>query len=965
MSRCSRILLVLALATLCFAMVTGPASATRTIEVKSCAGEHSSAIDWSEQGNNIFEMTDRCIEGGGLEMDVLDSGVFADAEQFWTATVPTGVRVSSFSFDVSGGDTSNGVSYWASACDGCGVKTDIGPRGPGDGTQRIDVALPDEAIDRLEIGANCDGGLLGYCLTSHAPPLSITNIRVVMTDSTPPAVGGIVAGATMSGDGSFLGWTNERAIPVTAGVQDDGFGVAGAGIEIGDSFRVWQYWDFSDGCLAGSVVNSLQQCGALGVQSGFIDASSLVDGTYDVFARGTDLADNLATFGPDRLGIDRTAPLAPTGLRAELNKPGWPGQHWTSDPAVALSWDAPPAPVDEERESPVTRARILTRKVDSTATSARSLDLPVDGDQEELLASDGLWQFSVGFIDAAKNPGIDAATLVGLDRDAPPAPQLDDIGLVSRGDLIAGKVFTWDPPAVPTSLESGICGYVVRADNSSATIPDPAIDETTVRPAWRLPASLGDGEAYLHVRAVSCAGVASPTATADVTVDSAPPTIAVSGLPASGVWANHVVHAQIVAADTGSGVARVGVSLDGAQPTWTDDDHLAYDLPVGAHTLAVFAEDVSGNQSSPLQYSVLSDPAAPVATFAAADSSDPAAVSTRVVDPVSGLADVAVEIRRVDAGASATEREWRVLGGAEAIARGTTVPVVVQRRLDDDVLPPGDYELRVNATDIAGNNTAISSYSVRTVRLPLRGGSEISAAVADIDRVCRTAAGKSCRAVSGCAKKLRCREVDVVRRDSASRVVVRGWDARSALVGEALDDSGAPIAGADVVIRAAPTGRDATVVGHVTTDTDGRYEYRISKGPSRTFTAQLAVDTLRRPSSATARRATKTEITFRPTPARLRSGRVLALSGRVLHPEWLPVGGLTVTYQFKAPSGNFSMAGDAFTDAKGRFTYAYPWPARAQRSTAWIRARVTEFPDGWPFEAGYSAWTKITVLPAR
>lgn len=965
MKRVLRLWAVPLLITAACAVLPAQAAAARTVTAVACGDAFPRSLDWPEFGVGQFSTQSLCDSGGGLVL-ANEFGVSPGDIQGFSETPPWSARIVALSFRITGGDTSSGVRYGVLPCSsGCAPVYAIGDRAPGDPEVEVTVPFDPGAGDGAAIFAECpaDGPA---CDARPDDPLVVREVRTVLEDTEPPAVTGEIDGHKFADIVGVPPWTNALAIPVAVFVDDpDGVGALAGAVEIGDSLRAAQSWDLGNGCFGLGEVAALQPCPPFGSASGLIDARALTDGTYDVVASGVDAAENVTRAAPVQIGIDRTRPAAPAHLRIALVTPGWPGQKWTSDPRVEVSWDPPPEPDDATRESPIESADVFARE-DAAAAGTHHPVVPAGtGLSPLVLGSDGMWQVSVGFFDAAGNAGVDAADRVGVDHDAPAAPSIDDVGLVSGRDLIDGRTVSWTAPPDDPALESGVCGYAVRADGSSTSVPDPASDETVTAPHWRLPANLKDGAAWVHVRAVSCAGVGSVSASAAMEVDGTGPSVQVTGLTDPDAWATHALKAQIVAADSGSAVARVGFAIDGAPAQWADGDHATADIPEGTHTLSVFAEDTAGNASAPQAFVVNSDAASPAATFEPLDPADPARVTARVGDAVSGLASAAIEFRRVDPGATPAEREWSVLGAAEPLDRGTKTELTLDRRLDDAALAAGDYELRVRAVDVAGNSTTAGNFAIRSLRLPLRRAAEISAAVADVDKVCRTSAGKRCASLARCPRRARCRMVEEVRRDTAKSLAVRSWKRPTALVGEAIDPTGNPVAGARVTILAAPAGRDASEVGATVTDALGRYEWRIPGGPSRALTARLAGTQTQLPAEASARRATRTEIEFSPSPRTLRSGRSMILAGRVLHPEWLPVGGVTVTFQYRTPFGYWTFGTDAVTDAKGRFSLTQPWARRSARSTARLRAHVGQPPSGWPFEPGSSDPVDVTILPAR
>lgn len=960
--------LALALAGCVAAIAAFPAvSSAATVVIPICSGALPMPSGWEAGGNGAFEQVDACAGGGGLELGNSMAGIFAGEFGLWSLTLPRGLSVQSWSFKLSGGDSSTGVNYWVTSCDECAPNMSFANRMPGDPAI---VVTPDPPIDpgaRVTIGAICTPlDDAEYCAGTSGPPAVISEITLVLDDETAPELEATLDGSPLTGDGSFLGWTNKQAMQVELEVFDFGLGLGGAMVEIGDSFRAMRYWDFTNGCLlmigpTPSAVG-LPPCQSGGIGSGLIDLGLLADGTYETRTTAGDAAGNYLRSAPDYLGIDRLPPVPPTGVEASLRQPGWPGQMWTSDPLVDLAWDLETEVDDPLTESPLESVVVSWRNA-AQPTPDRQ-ELPVDAAEQldHQLPTDGIWEASVARRDAAGNSGAAATVRVGLDRDAPPAPVIDPVAPVAGAALLAGRQITWEQPAAPAELESGVCGYFASTDASpSAPLPG-AQTERLLERKWKLPANLPDGAAYVHVRTVSCAGVYSAASTMQLTIDATAPSITISGLPAGDGWSAQAAVAQVTASDAGTGVSRVGWSIDEQPVVWSLGDAAAVPIDAGVHSFVALAEDQAGNVASTAPVSVRTDLAAPSTEFAPIDLAAPARVTATAADQLSGLSVVELQLRRVDAAASSIERDWRPLGNPEPIGSN---PLSFTRELDDHALPAGDYELRVRALDAAGNSSTTGDYPVRRLRLPLRSQPGLTAAIADVDRVCKTRSGARCSTRSKCRPKQRCKRVNVIRRSTAKRTVVRSWKRQTALVGDAVDADGTPIAGAEIVVSSAATGHDARPLGVVTTDHLGRYSIAIPPGPSREFTAELAGSSDRRPVTATARRLTRTEIEFSPSPRVFRTGRSIELRGRVLHSQWLPPGGVIVRFQYLTPDGYWWMGRDVATDDRGRFALTYPWAARAERSVALLRARVAEVPTGWPFEPGSSRAVRMVALPAR
>lgn len=936
----------------------GAASAAPTATAEFCNGMPNSTTGWSSGGAIFggFTFEDKCADGDGLQ--IINTAPQTGETGDWFFDMPTESPMLSYSFDLDDGDTSGGLTYAASSCDVCGPDVTITSFSPGDPTMHVEVSAP-LGSGRLDIYAQCN--LAPMCIPTTTP-LRISNIKITTTDETPPTVWGYVDGAFAS-PGGLLGWTNKTWVPVVINAEDRGFGVrrvsASFGGPLGPVFRQ----DLSDDCSLSTPLTVLPPCPWIPGLGGSADIGSLTDGIHDVTLSAEDAWGNSTTTAAAQLGIDRKAPAAPISSTLDFTASGWPGQRWTSDPDVVMHWPTIPLAEDPEFDSPQETQDLSIRR-DGTPSVSHDSIVPAFNSSARTLTSDGEWTLALRYGDSAGNLSEPTVETIGLDADAPNPPRdLVDVDWLSEGALSGHKRITWSAPEVNDELESGVCGYVVSTDDSPGSNPTFGTDDSTIAPSWPLPAGLPEGTNYFHVRAVSCAGVASETVTAEIRIDTKGPAITLSGLSTPGAWVSSAQAALISATDGQSGVARVGYAVDHGAVNWLTDDHVNAAIPEGEHELTAYAVDVAGNASS-VDVLVRTDTHAPVVDLETAAIDDPTRVSASVTDHDSGLVAAAIELRRTDQSADSQERSWQLLGGPEPITRGTTATVSLTRMLDDAKLPEGDYELRVNAIDLAGNSTIAGAFAIRSLRLPLRRRAEISAAVAEVKDVCRTKSGKSCASVRKCARKARCRIVRIIDRDHAKSSVVHDWPQRSVLIGDALDPNGAPIVGARVTITSTPLLHDPETIGSAVTDSSGHYEASIPTGPSRTLTARIGGSSTQQPAASTATVSVRSDIEFMPRPRKLRSGNTILLRGRVLHPEWLPVGGVSVSFQWYSPNGWVTFDNPVSTDAQGNFSRPYPWTRATATTSVKIRARIDQ-PAGWPFAPGSSDAVKITVLAAR
>lgn len=948
-----RISSVLAVA-VTFLIFAGAAHGAPVVSAAFCNGMPFSTQNWTEFGAATSD--DNCDIGGGLE--ILNEGGLPGEQRGWMMWMPLESPVLSYRFELDNADTSTGISYAAASCSDCVPDWTSSTLQPGDPTEIVTVLNPIGA-EGIFIYQQCDQ--IPFCFASP-DPARISNIQLATTDETAPTITGEVNNRSVY-PGENLGWTNRKTIPVSLSPQDYGLGVREARLDIeGAAGPVFSH-DVGGDCSLIYPFTYLPPCPGFASHTGQADIEQLLDGIHDVTLTAEDALGNSGTTGPATIGIDRKAPAPPASSTLEFTESGWPGQRWTSDPDVVMRWPMIPVAADPDFDSPEYLQDLSIRREGSPSETHVSVDAYYNS-SAQTLTSDGEWNLGLSYGDEAGNFSHPAIESVGLDADAPFAPQdLDDVDWLSKDALSQQVRVEWTAPDVNEELESGVCGYVLSIDDALMSDPIFGVDDSTTKTSWPLPAGLPEGVNYVHVRAVSCAGVASETVTSEVRIDTEAPDISVDGLATPGSWIGDDQTAMIAAADEHSGVAKVGYAIDGGAITWLTDDQVSAAMPEGDHMLTAHAVDVAGNESW-IDIDVRTDTQAPAVELETPAVDDPTRVSATVKDVHSGLVAASIELRRVDAGASSQENQWAPLGVAEPITRGTTASVALARVLDDVKLAPGDYELRVNAVDLAGNSSTASAFAIRSVRLPLRRRAEVSAAIAQVKKVCRTKTGKSCASVKRCKRKLRCRNVQITDRSNAKSSVVQSWSQKSVLIGDALGPDGAPIAGANVTVSSTPLFHDPEPIGLAVTDARGHYELELPAGPSRTLTAQIGGGPRQQPAAVNAKIIVRSELSFSPTPKRLRSGSTILLRGRVQHAEWQPVGGVSVSFQWYSPNGWKTFENPTRTDASGRFGVAYPWTRAARNSTIRIRARIDE-PAGWPFAPGSSDAVEITVLAAK
>jgi cytochrome c len=194
----------------------------------------------------------------------------------------------------------------------------------------------------------------------------------------------------------------------------------------------------------------------------------------------------------------------------------------------------------------------------------------------------------------------------------------------------------------------------------------------------------GDGAHRVEYRSTDTSGNVEQVKSLDVRIDgTAPVTTATFAAPGESGWHSGAVSVVLAAADPASGVARTEWSLDGR--AWT-----AYGRPVavsgdGTHTLLYRSVDTAGNTEVDRAATIEIDGTSPtllvtgVANGRVYGDATDVVVSWEAGDATSGVRSVTATI------------------GQRPLVSGTAVPL--------HELALGVHELRVTATDVAGNAT--------------------------------------------------------------------------------------------------------------------------------------------------------------------------------------------------------------------------------------------------------------------
>jgi 5-hydroxyisourate hydrolase-like protein (transthyretin family) len=358
----------------------------------------------------------------------------------------------------------------------------------------------------------------------------------------------------------------------------------------------------------------------------------------------------------------------------------------------------------------------------------------------------------------------------------------------------------------------------------------------------------------------------------------------------------------------------------------------------GSWELRMWRADSAGNSeaanASPpvtLRY----DPEPPQLGFEGSPADDPTKVSVAVSERVSGLAGGQIEISQE--GSATWQTVATQLDGNRLVAR-----------IDDAGLPAGRYNLRAQATDLAGNVGVTTA--TQAITLPLRVQSAMEAGVAE-QRVVR-------RKI-----KRRGKRVTVRRRVTVLQSGARVRFGRHVTIaGRLTNRDGQPLAGQEIRVITATANGDQ-LLATLATDAQGRYRYRALASHGRTLRFVYLGSGLVLPVERQVTLVVPAAGSFRPSRARLPNGRSTVFRGRVRSGP-LPLGGKLVEVQVRQPSGEWTTFRTLRTDANGRWALRYRFRYVRCHTTYRLRARIPA-EAGYPFASGRSRVRKVTVRGAE
>jgi hypothetical protein len=464
---------------------------------------------------------------------------------------------------------------------------------------------------------------------------------------------------------------------------------------------------------------------------------------------------------------------------------------------------------------------------------------------------------------------------------------------------------------------------------------------------------VSEGSQPLTVAVEDAAGNTAESPPVTVRIDNAAPGVVTVGLVGGEAWRNRndfdaawvnpsePDRAPIIAAHYR--ICRAGsnecVPGDRGGTGIASLDNLTVPSP-GEWELRLWREDAARNQeaanaSQPVRLRF--DPEPPQLGFETPASEDPTRISVLVTDRISGLGGGAIEISRTGSGI------WQALPTSQEGERLVT-------RIDDASLPPGDYELRTAAHDLASNlastDRRLDGQPMR-VRLPLRVETSMRAGVVERRTVMRT-----------------------VRRDGKKRKVRRTVTAleprakvdfgrKVRFGGRLVNRSGHPLADAKLLVYALPREGEERLDGTVTTDPQGGFSYMVEARASTRFRFVYPGTATILPVEDTAVLLVKADSTFSVKPKRVLNGDSVTFSGRVKGRP-LPETGKLVEIQFAGTTREWQTFRTVRSDPDGSWRLPYSFRRTCGVVTWHFRARLPA-EALYPLEPGNSDELTIRV----
>jgi len=827
---------------------------------------------------------------------------------------------------------------------------------------------------------SCGGYQMSAKSGAQSGHMAIAGATATITDVIVPTVGTALGSHTIS-QGNWLRGT----VGIGASASDTGGGISGMAFV--PNSNITQTQTTAPACNYGL----LNPCASSHNWSGSFNTATLSDGTQTGRYTATDPGSNTASTANFTFKVDNTKPTTPNTIEPETN--GDDG--WTSNNSIGATWTNGGEVAENANQSGIGQVIVDVNPTNGSQTNPAPITVPVGGSASGVSATTssisglalpaaGSWTLRLQLVDRAGNvsdvgdgsgSSADSDISVGYDPNPPASPSGVANGWISRDELAAGYDQEFSYNALPGNL-SPVCGFAGAIDKNingtaGSNINVPGDGSTR---SWQLPGTLDEDTHYVHLRAVSCAGVASPTTeTVTAPVDRTDPVGTISGV-ANGKWYKNGQLAELRASDALSGMAPAASNLSdstlGAYLSYTVNGDGPLDIlaprgdttsiPVtgeGQKELRFSPVDLAGNKAAAKVATFGIDATNPNGYIDRQDAARPTLLSAKLSDAPSGVSYAVFSVRP----SGGSDADWIQLPTSLAGADGNVVGSAVAHgsataRFPDTTLGQGTYDVRVQALDQAGNPLATQRYqdgSLARVENPMRAASGVSVKLFKALRECKkNKKGKMKCRIKKCTKKTKgtCYKVlkgKVVLR-GGSTTVTSAYNRGAITTGVLTDANGAAMKYTSVSISTTTkvSGKGA-VVGTATTDAKGIWAIRVPAGVNRTVKATYEGTELRRPATSTATMNTQAKLKLKVNKKRAKTGQTITFSGKVTpYDATYPSGGKIVALQFFAAKKWRPAVGVGHTDKKGKFKIRYKFDGRKVKAKIIFRV-VAPSEDAW------------------
>jgi hypothetical protein len=840
----------------------------------------------------------------------------------------------------------------------------------------------------LSCSTNCGGWQLNVSAGYTSGFVWISGLTATVGDDTAPTVSSQLATHSIS-QGKWLRGTAEIG---ATGVDANGSGIASMAFYPGDPMLT---------VSTSGTCNFTQwiPCAASKGWTGSFDTSSVSDGPHSGYYTATDPAGRVGQSQSFEYKVDNTKPVTPSTIQPVSD--GMNG--WSSDNNFGATWTNGPEVSEDANHSGLDKVIVDLDPAEPGHSNPAPVTVPIGGSASGISATAdsisgvtvpeiGKWAIRLQLVDKAGNVSEvgdgsgnspDSDISVGYDPNPPAAPAGIANGWISRDELAAGydQVFTYSAP--PTA-KANLCGFSSTTDEdvngttgSSINVPG-----GTTRKV-RLDGTLTETTHYVHIRAISCNGLASPTTnTTEAKVDRTDPVASIAGVE-NGKWYKDGQLVGLHATDALSGMAPadpgdpystsgayLSYAINGSGPTDVDAPRGdTADIPItreGQKELRFSPVDLAGNKAAAKAVTFGIDATNPNGYINKQDSARPTLLSAHLTDAPSGVSYAIFSVRP----AGGSDNDWIQLPTSltgvdgklvgDAVASGTATA-----RFPDTSLGQGTYDVRVSAYDQAGNPLATQRYqdgALATMSNPMRNTTSVSVKLFKALRSCgsRHCAIKKCtkKSKGACYRVLKGKVVFQGGSTSVTSAFKRGAIATGVLT----DASGKGIPNTTVDVSTTETfSRKNKAVDSVKTDANGIYTLRIPASVNRTVKVQYAGDELRRESSATARLDSQAKLKLKISTKHAKTGQTVVFSGKVTALDGVyPAGGKIVALQFYAVKKWRPAVAVGHTDKNGKFKIKYKFDGRKVKAKIVFRV-VAPSEDGWGHAYSTSMPVKINL----